>query len=1168
MAFASRSLPRRRAGAAGGEGSRAYDPGVRIGTLGWVRVEKADGTEVALPGVLESRVLGALAVRAGEVVSVDALVDAVFGADAASNASTRLQHHISRLRKRVGSEVVVTVGSGYRLDIGTVEVDWVRFEALVTDGARLAVSDPAASLVRLAAALELWRGEPFVELEEWLPAQTLSVRLHELRRVALEEHAGALVAVGELGDAVGLLEALTTEDPLRERRWALLMTALYRAGRPAEALRAFERSRAILVEETGLSPSRGLDELAHRILTQDPDLAGAGPPSATSVVSGHRPSGTVTFLFTDIEGSTRLWETSPDAMRLAVAWHDEIVRVAIEVHDGVVFSTSGDGLAAAFQRAGLAVSAAVAAQRALAAAAWPSPLVLRVRMGMHTGEADERDGDYFGPPVNRAARLMACAPGGQVLVSDATAAIMGRVPDVELVELGWRRLRGVVDPMRVFGVRAKGLATPERATSDETLANGNLPPSLTEWFGPIGAVQDLATELAAHRFVTLTGTGGVGKTRMAIEAASLATTEFVDGVWFVELAPTDSSAVSATMMTTMGIRPQPSIGRLDSVIDWLRGRRLLLILDNCEHVINSAAELIAKVLTGAPTVTVLATSREPLGVRGERVVPIPSMAVGDAAALFVDRAVRTDTSMTFTVQDLEVVRNVCERLDRIPLAIELAAARARSLSPTELLARLDDRFRLLRSSQRDGPAHHRTLHETVAWSHQLLTQPQQLLFARCSVFTGGFELAAGQAVCCDEQLDDFDVVDGLASLVDKSMMQVERLDTGTRYRLLETLRQYGQERLGEQNEMATFRDRHLAYYVTIASGNEHEFRGPGQREAAVWFQREWDNVRVARGWAITSGDAEQAAALVVSTFEFAFFWLRVEHVEWATASVENGLGDGMVARRWAHAAAWQAFVGEADVAIRQAQEGLATDTGADPHTATWCWFALAAGLFNSGAAAESLEAARRSVQCGEGNAYLESQALSMAAWSASVAEPTAVAAIAARHRELAEGSHVPTSHCQAWNSSGLAALVTGAANDALAAFHESLRRCQGIPLLEGVTLQAIVLTLSTSNEPGTATALHDALSRIYELRFWGAIWNIIEVAASHFITIGHPDVGAILVGYTDAHCPTGALVTQMHAESLGALTLHLEAAHWLSCGAEMDRDGIVSYTLDRLADLA
>ena len=467
----------------------------------------------------------------------------------------------------------------------------------------------------------------------------------------------------------------------------------------------------------------------------------------------------MTFLFTDIEGSTRRWEADADAMRAALLAHDEVLRTAIEAHGGFLFSHTGDGVVAAFASPKSAVDAAVAAQRALE---------LPVRMGIATGEAELRDGDYFGTVLNRAARVMAAGHGGQILVADSTA---GLLSGVDLVDLGPRRLRDVPMPVGVFQVRAPGLRTDFPPLRALDTSPGNLRPAATSLIGRESEVAEIQAAVKAHRLVTLTGVGGVGKTRLALEVAARLADEFPDGVWVFELAAvTDPAAVPDAVAAVLGITQQPGKTVSESVAAALEGRVRLLVIDNCEHVLDAAADLIEAILAHSATVRILATSREGLGVPDEQVWPVRSLdaAAGiDSAAvsLFVERA--QGIAPGFSIVDGDeaaAVTEICQRLDGIPLAIELAASRMASMTASEMRDRLDHRFRLLVGSRR-GLERHQTLRHAVAWSYDLLDDAEKALLERCSVFAGGFDLQSACAVAGFDDSDEYAVLDLLDARV-------------------------------------------------------------------------------------------------------------------------------------------------------------------------------------------------------------------------------------------------------------------------------------------------------------------------------------------------------------------------------------------------------------------
>ncbi|WP_197513779.1 NB-ARC domain-containing protein, partial [Mycobacterium sp. 1165178.9] len=503
------------------------------------------------------------------------------------------------------------------------------------------------------------------------------------------------------------------------------------------------------------------------------------------VSAGGPPSGVVTFLFTDIEGSTRRWESGADAMRVALAAHDKVLRSAIEAHDGFVFSHTGDGMAAAFTSPMAAVEAAVDAQR---------ELELPVRMGLATGEAEFRDNDYFGTVLNRAARVMAAGHGGQILVADSTA---GLLSGVELVNLGPRRLRDLSNPIGIFQLAAPGLRTefPPLRTIDSS--QGNLRPATSSLIGREGEIEQVASATRSHRLVTLAGVGGVGKTRLATAVAAALADQFPGGVWVFELASVaDPAAVPDAVAAVLGITQQPGMTMSESIAAALEGRVRLLVFDNCEHVVDAAADLIALVLAGSATVKILSTSREGLGLADERLWRVPSLEVAAAVELFRERAARD-----LSAEESTAVEELCRRLDGIPLAIELAASRMESMTATEMRDRLDHRFRLLVRSRR-GLERHQTLRQAVSWSYDLLAEPEKALLERCSVFAGGFDVHGARAVAGPEDADEFAILDLLDTLVRKSLLVTARSTGTTRFSMLETIRQFAEEKLVERGEAA------------------------------------------------------------------------------------------------------------------------------------------------------------------------------------------------------------------------------------------------------------------------------------------------------------------------------------------------------------------------------
>jgi predicted ATPase/class 3 adenylate cyclase len=565
------------------------------------------------------------------------------------------------------------------------------------------------------------------------------------------------------------------------------------------------------------------------------------------------PSGVVTFLFTDVEGSTRRWENDADAMRAALAVHDEVLRWAIEVHGGWLFKHTGDGLCAAFASPRSAVDAAVAAQRALE---------LPVRMGLATGEAELRDADYFGTVLNRAARVMAAGHGGQILLAESTA---GLLSGVDLLDLGPRRLRDVPMPVGVFQVRAPGLQTDFAALRALDTSPGNLRPAASSLIGRDVELAEVQRALREHRVVTLTGVGGVGKTRLAQQVAAGLADEFPDGVWVFELAAvTDPAAVPDAVAAVLGITQQPGKSVAESVAAALEGRVRLLVFDNCEHVRDAAADLVEAILAASATVRILATSREGLGVADEQLWLVPSLDVGagiDSAAvdLFVERARSVASGFSMPTTDAaEAVIEICRRLDGIPLAIELAASRVLSMTVAELRDRLDDRFRLLVGSRR-GLERHQTLRHAVAWSYDYLEDAEKFLLARCSVFAGGFDLPAACAVAnCGDDLATLDLLD---ALVRKSLVVAERTSERTRFSMLETIRQFTEEQLVARGGADEARAAHACYYAGREADIMALWDSPRQRGAYAWFIVELANLRTAFRWAADRGNLDDAAAI-------------------------------------------------------------------------------------------------------------------------------------------------------------------------------------------------------------------------------------------------------------------------------------------------------------------
>jgi predicted ATPase/class 3 adenylate cyclase len=592
------------------------------------------------------------------------------------------------------------------------------------------------------------------------------------------------------------------------------------------------------------------------------------------------PSGVVTFLFTDVEGSTRRWEADAEGMRAALAAHDEVLRDAIQAHGGFLFKHTGDGVCAAFSSPKSAVDAAVAAQQ---------KLELAVRMGLATGEAELRDGDYFGAVLNRAARVMAAGHGGQILLVESTA---GLLSGVDLVDLGPRRLRDLPTPVGVFQVRATGLRTDFPALRALDTSPGNLRPATTSLIGRESEVAELQAVVKAHRLVTLTGVGGVGKTRLAVEVAARLADEFPDGVWFFELAAvTDPAAIPDAVAAVLGITQQPGKTVSESVAAALAGRVRLLVIDNCEHVLDAAADLIEAILAHSATVRILATSREGLGVPDEQVWPVRSLDAASgidsaAVSLFVERAQGIAPSFSMLDGDESAaVTEICQRLDGIPLAIELAASRMASMTASEVRDRLDQRFRLLVGSRRGLERHH-TLRHAVAWSYDLLDDTEKTVLDRCSVFAGGFDLQSACAVAGSDDLDEYAILEVLDALVRKSLLMADRSSGRTRFSMLETIRQFAEEQLVASGAATEIRAAHSRYFAGREADVLALWDSPRQRAAYDWFIAEFANLRTAFRWAADHGDLDVAATIATYVGLLGVWVPTLEPIAWAEELIE------------------------------------------------------------------------------------------------------------------------------------------------------------------------------------------------------------------------------------------------------------------------------------------
>lgn len=593
--------------------------------------------------------------------------------------------------------------------------------------------------------------------------------------------------------------------------------------------------------------------------------------------AGH-PTGTVTFLFTDIVDSSRLWDDHPVQMRSALESHDAVLNEVIAAHGGYVFTTAGDSFSAAFQTADAAAEAALAIQHGIDAVRWDETVPIRVRIGLHTGEAHERGGDYFGPVVNRAARIEAAGHGGQILLSGVTAQVLrgSTVRHWKITELGVHRLKGLTQPESIgqLGFDSHG---PLRVEPDRN--RPSLPANRTAFVGREREVGAAERSVREDRLVVVTGVGGVGKTRLAVEVGHRVSDAFAGRATFVDLSAVSvGEAVPAAVASALGVEERPGKPLTDSIVQILDRSDVLLVFDNCEHVIDAVSDLVDVVLDETESVHILCTSREALGLAGETVVHLAPHPVdgpeADGVRLFLDqaRAVAPDADLT----DLNAVVELCSALDGIALALELAAARTRVMSVAEILARLDERFRVLGRARRNVERH-QTLRSTIEWSFDLLEPEEFDVLCRCSVFVGGFDLDAAGAVNPD--VDELDLVETIDGLVRKSLLTA-RFGRSTRYSMLETIRQFAEERLARDGGLAAAADAHATHFARLAREHQDLWATPRQEATYRWLEQELPNVRAAFQWALDSGQLVHAADLALGSSLIGTYMLNNEPVLW------------------------------------------------------------------------------------------------------------------------------------------------------------------------------------------------------------------------------------------------------------------------------------------------
>ncbi len=808
---------------------------LRVRLFGGVSAVADDGQLVDVGPAKCQAVLATLAFSPGVSVPVWHLVETIWGEEPPRTAERTLQSYVARLRQALGRDAITRTGAAYRLNVESDDVDVIRFERLLGEG-------------RVDEALAEWAGPPLAGLD--VPGLAATVTgLTEQWLTAVETELERRVDVDPAA-AIGDLTELTATHPFREGMWALLMTALYRVGRQADALAAYRTAAERLEEELGVEPGPRLRELELRILRHEQDL-GAEP---TPVSSGARlPTGTVTFALTDLEDAAHKWFQHREAMSEAMARHHTLIQSLAIRHGGHVFIAGGDSYGLVFAAAGNAAAWAVDMQEAMGAEVLPNGLNLEVRIGIHTGEAHERNGGYFGPAVNLAECLATAGHGNQTLISSTTATLLG---NVTTLDLGWYRFDGVVAEQHVFQL-GRG---EHPALRVEDRFRGNLPHRLGRLIGRSEELNAIVDAVAAYPVVTLMGPGGIGKTTLALNAADRA--KVGEDGWLVDLTEIDSpDQVPRAVADILDVGERQGVTLTRSIIDTLRSRHTLLVLDNCEHVVEAAAELAEAITRGCEHVRVLATSRERLGVTNERIILIPPLdPTGSAVELFTQRAGAV-SGLIEPEADRPAVEEICRRLDGIPLAIELAAARTSTFSPAELVERLEHRLRLLDGVRRTGTDRHRTLRSAIQWSYDLLTAPEQVLFRQLSIFAGPFNLAAAEHVVSDPGLDPHDVDRVLSRLVEQSMLTVESGPFGRRFRLLEPIREFGASRL-DQAARAELADRHATWCFSEVTEIHQQLAGWGEIEGVARLAELWPNLREAFYWVCGTGNRTLGRALI------------------------------------------------------------------------------------------------------------------------------------------------------------------------------------------------------------------------------------------------------------------------------------------------------------------
>jgi predicted ATPase/DNA-binding SARP family transcriptional activator len=906
-------------------------PALQVRLLGGFRVA-VDGKDVAAANwsLRKARsLIKMLALAPGHRLHREQIIDALWPDLEPESASNNLRKVLHVARR--GLATLSADSNGYlSLDDGVLtlapsEQVWIdvdAFERAAVDARRTREIDAYRT------ACELYVGDllPEDRYEDWAGERRAALR--ELYLTLVAEMADGLERSGHFAEAVEALERVVAMEPSREDGHVRLMRAYAGAGRRHHALRQFKVMREVLSRELGVEPEPASERLYREILLARPDASTGATAAAVATLPASRKTrpaepldtaadagSTVTLLFTDIEGSTRMAQRLGDRYAEMLATHHALLRSAFNAHGGLEVDAAGDGFFVAFKRARDAVLAAVDAQHALGAHRWADGDSVRVRIGIHTGEPQRDAGGFVGVDVHRASRICAAAWGGQILVSQSTRDLVaGDLADLALVDLGQHRLKDLSHEVQVYQVTASGLIATFPPIRSLDTQHGNLPRQLTSFVGRQREIAEIKTLLQGNQLMTLSGPGGVGKTRLALRVAADLVDEFTDGAWLVDLAGLgDPALVPNALASAMHVQ-HDGTHILEVLVGHLRDRAALFVLDNCEHLVEACAATSEHVLRASPRVKILATSRESLGAEGEVVYRVASLQVPDpqqtaldvvrdaeAVRLFVERAVQSRPAFALTEQNASTVVSICQKLDGIPLAIELAAALVNALPLDRIASRLNDRFRLLTGGRRTALPRQQTLRAALDWSHDLLSEPERALLRRLSVFPASFSIDAAESVCAGGGLDPADVFELLARLIDKSLVLVAPGGGDARYRLLETIRHYSRERLVAAGEIDELRDRHLATFRDTVDRIAADIMGPDQVRSLDAIADETDNIRAALAWSESApGRVEEGLRLLIAMRWYLFMREPLpEWLDWFKRLLPLADGVAPAVRMWA-----------------------------------------------------------------------------------------------------------------------------------------------------------------------------------------------------------------------------------------------------------------------------